>query len=204
MTRTATPRSPNRLMPSGMAASIATAIAVGATLLVAAAHASDAKADAPAASPEMVAHGKYMVTIAGCNDCHTPWKMGEQGPEPDMDRMLSGHPSAMALPPPPKLSEPWITTSAATNTAWAGRWGISYTANLTPDDATGLGLWTLRNFRETLRTGKHMGRGRNILPPMPWPMYKHFTDADIEAIYSYLRTIPAVDNKVPVPVPPAG
>jgi hypothetical protein len=48
-----------------------------------------------------------------------------------------------------------------------------------------------------------MGRGRPILPPMPIPMYKNFSDADLEAIYSYLKTIPAITNKVPEPLPPA-
>jgi len=158
-----------------------------------------------AAEPtDKIARGKYLVTVAGCNDCHTPFKMGPAGPEPDMARMLSGHPQAMVMPPAPKLPEgPWLVTAAATNTAWSGPWGVSFTANLTPDPETGLGKWTLRNFSDTIRTGRHMGRGRPILPPMPIPMYKNFTDADMEAIYSYLRTIPAIENRVPEPLPPA-
>jgi mono/diheme cytochrome c family protein len=159
-----------------------------------------AAADAPA---DKVARGKYVVTVSGCNDCHTPFTMGPNGPEPDMSRMLSGHPEGLALPPPPKLPEgPWVATVAATNTAWSGPWGVSYTANLTPDPETGLGKWTYRNFADTIRTGRHMGRGRQILPPMPYPMYKHFTDQDMEAVYTYLRTIPAVKNRVPEPLPP--
>jgi mono/diheme cytochrome c family protein len=158
-----------------------------------------------AGSPtDKVTRGRYLVTVAGCNDCHTPWKMGPTGPEPDMSRMLSGHPEKMELPPPPQLpAGPWVVTAAATNTAWSGPWGVSFTANLTPDPETGLGKWTLRNFTDTIRTGRHMGRGRPILPPMPIPMYKHFTDEDLEAIYSYLRTIPVVKNRVPEPLPPA-
>ena len=61
--------------------------------------------------------------------------------------------------------------AAATNTAWSGPWGVSFTANLTPDPETGLGRWTLRNFMDTIRSGRHMGRGRPILPPMPWTAY---------------------------------
>ena len=156
------------------------------------------------ANAEKLARGKYLVTVAGCNDCHTPWVLGPKGPEPDMSRMLSGHPESMQLPPAPKLPEgPWVVTAAATNTAWSGPWGVSYTANLTPDPETGLGKWTQRNFTETIRTGRHMGRGRPILPPMPIPMYRHFTDADLEAIFGYLQTIPAVKNRVPEPLPPA-
>ena len=152
-------------------------------------------------SAEKLARGKYLVTVAGCNDCHTPWVMGPKGPEPDMSRMLSGHPENEKLPPPPAPQGPWLMAAAATNTAHSGPWGISYTANLTPDAETGLGKWTQRNFTETIRTGRHMGRGRQILPPMPIPMYKHFTDADLEAIFGYLQTIPAVKNRVPEPLP---
>ena len=158
-----------------------------------------AKTVAPA---DKAARGKYLVTTSGCNDCHTPWKVGPSGPEPDMSRMLSGHPEKMELPAPPQPAGPWIVAAAATNTAWAGPWGISYTANLTPDKETGLGKWTLRNFTDTIRTGRHLGRGRPILPPMPIPMYKHFTDEDLAAIYTYLQTIPPVQNRVPEPVQP--
>jgi len=165
------------------------------------ARAADNEPTRTTAASEKLARGKYLVTVAGCNDCHTPWKMGAEGPEPDMSRMLSGHPQGMALPPPPKPEGPWIVSAAATNTAWSGPWGVSYTANLTPDRDTGLGKWTQRNFMETIRTGRHMGRGRALLPPMPIPMYKHFTDADLEAIFTYLQSIPAVSNRVPEPLP---
>jgi mono/diheme cytochrome c family protein len=152
---------------------------------------------------DKLARGKYLVTVAGCNDCHTPWKMGANGPEPDYSRRLSGHPQDFVLPSAPAAKGPWIVSAAATNTAWSGPWGVSYTANLTPDKETGLGRWTQRNFTETIRTGRHMGRGRPILPPMPIPMYKNFTDADLEAIFAYLQSIPAIRNKVPEPQPPS-
>ena len=113
------------------------------------------------------ARGKYLVNTSGCHDCHTPWKMGNNGPEPDMTRMLSGHPQDLQLPPPPKPVGPWIVASAATNTAHAGPWGVSFTANLTPDPETGLGKWSQRNFMDAIRSGRHQGRGRPILPPMP-------------------------------------
>src|SRR5512134_306364 len=152
---------------------------------------------------DMIARGKYIVTTSGCHDCHTPWVMGPKGPEPDMTRALSGHPQDMVLPPAPKVEAPWVMTAAATNTAWAGPWGISYTANLTPDPETGLGKWTLRNFVETIRTGRHMGRGREVLPPMPVQVYRNWNDGDFEAVFSYLRSIPAIKNRVPEPLPPA-
>ena len=175
-------------------------LAVAATALVA----FPVHAQSPGgATADKVARGKYLVSTSGCHDCHTPWKMGERGPEPDMSRALSGHPQDMALPPPPKAEGPWIMSAAATNTAWAGPWGISFTANLTPDPETGLGKWTQRNFTETIRTGRHMGRGRQILPPMPIPVYRNFTDADLEAIFGYLQSLPAIRNRVPEPLPPA-
>ena len=155
-----------------------------------------------AADDAKVARGKYLVTTSACHDCHTPWVLGPKGPEPDMTRMLSGHPESMELPPPPKPVGPWLAAFAATNTAWAGPWGVSFTANLTPDPETGLGKWTLKNFSDTIRTGRHMGRGRAILPPMPIPMYKHFTDEDLAAIFSYLQSVPAIKNRVPEPLPP--
>jgi mono/diheme cytochrome c family protein len=179
-------------------------VRLGAAALTAAAVALPAAAAETPTAPQAdkVARGKYLVTIAGCNDCHTPWKMGPTGPAPDMSRMLSGHPEAFVVPPAPAPQGPWLVAAAATNTAWSGPWGVSFTANLTPDAETGLGKWTLRNFVDTIRSGRHMGRGRQILPPMPIPMYKHMTDEDLEAVFTYLKTIPAVSNRVPEPLAP--
>jgi mono/diheme cytochrome c family protein len=179
-------------------------VRLGAAALTSAAIALPAVAAETPAAPQSdkVARGKYLVTIAGCNDCHTPWKMGPTGPAPDMSRMLSGHPESFAVPPAPAPQGPWLVAAAATNTAWSGPWGVSFTANLTPDAETGLGKWTLRNFVDTIRSGRHMGRGRQILPPMPIPMYKHMTDEDLEAVFTYLKSIPAVSNRVPEPLPP--
>jgi mono/diheme cytochrome c family protein len=162
-------------------------------------------ADPPPASadPALVERGKYLVTTSGCHDCHTPLKMTENGPEPDMSRMLSGHPESFVITAPPAdPGEQWMMVAAKTATAFSGPWGVSFTANLTPDQETGTGKWTLQNFKDTIRTGRHLGRGRPILPPMPIPMYKHFNDADFEAIYAFLRSIPPVKNRVPEPLPP--
>ena len=146
------------------------------------------------------ARGEYLVAAMACNDCHTPWVMGANGPEPDMTRMLSGHPANMSLPPPPEPNGPWIGSFTASMTTWAGPWGISHTRNLTPDKETGLGSWTEQQFVETIRNGRTQGRGRQLLPPMPWQMYRNLSDADLKAIFAYLKTIPAISNKVPDPV----
>jgi hypothetical protein len=141
--------------------------------------------------------------VSGCNDCHTPWKAGPNGPEQDMSRMLSGHPEQLTMPPAPKLPEgPWMVTASATFTAWSGPWGVSFAANLTPDAETGLGKWTEKEFIDTLRSGRHFGRGRPILPPMPIQNVAVMTDSDLRAVFAYLRSIPAIKNRVPEPRPP--
>ena len=149
-----------------------------------------------------VKRGEYLVNTSGCHDCHTPWKMGPNGPEPDMTRMLSGHPETMQLTTPPVTSGTWVWSAAATNTAFAGPWGISYTMNLTPDRNTGLGIWTEDMFVTAIRTGRHMGVSRPINPPMPWPAYRNMNDEDLKSIYAYLRTIPPVVNHIPDYQPP--
>lgn len=173
-------------------------------ILLMAAQTARSEAAGPDEEPDaLLERGRYLVTISGCNDCHTPLHMGPNGPEPDWSRMLSGHPESLVMPPRPALpSGPWQIIAAETSTAWSGPWGVSFTANLTPDQETGLGEWTLKEFVDTIRTGRHLGRGRPILPPMPILMYKHMTDADLAAVYTYLRSIPAIRNKVPDPIVP--
>ena len=154
-----------------------------------------------------IQRGEYLTTVLGCNDCHTPMQQGPNGPVPDMTRMLSGHPEALQMPPPPTLPEgPWLWVGAATNTAYSGPWGITYATNLTPDSTTGLARWTEEMFVNALKTGKQMGLddSRPIMPPMPWPAYSQLTDEDLRAIYAYLQTIPAINNAVPPYQPPAG
>jgi hypothetical protein len=104
--------------------------------------------------------------------------------------------------PAPKLDGGWIAATNTTNTAWAGPWGISFTMNLTPDSVTGIGTWTEDMFIRTLRSGKHWATSRPIMPPMPWPAIRTFTDEDLKAIYAYLRSIPAITNHVPAYRPP--
>ncbi len=149
--------------------------------------------------------GEYLVTVAGCNDCHTPLTMAAEGPQPDLSRMLSGHPEGLTMPAPPPLGEgPWLWAGAATNTAFVGPWGVSYATNLTPDENTGIGIWSEEMFIKTLRTGRHWGVARPILPPMPWQNYAAMSDEDLLAVYAYLRSIPAVVNRVPEAVPQQG
>ncbi len=103
-------------------------------------------------------------------------KMGPKGPEPDMTMALSGHPEKLVMPPPPKLDGPWGWVGSSSNTAFAGPWGITYAINLTSDPDTGIGKWREEDFVLAIKTGKHLGVGRPIMPPMPWPAYKNLSD----------------------------
>lgn len=158
--------------------------------------------NAPAADAK-VARGKLLVGIGGCADCHTPTKMTKDGPEKDATMTLAGHPAGMPLPPAPALPPgPWVATVAGSMTAWNGPWGTTFTANLTPDEETGLGKWTEQNFIDTMRNGRHLGQGRQILPPMPVTSLQALGDDDLRAIFAFLRTLPPVSNRVPAPLPP--
>ena len=153
---------------------------------------------------EMQKHGEYLVTLGGCNHCHSPKVFTEMGPVPDTTRLLSGHPAGSKLSTiDTNIVQPgkWYL-AAGDLTAWVGPWGISYTANLTPDEPTGIGTWTDEVFIKALRTGKHMGIGRPILPPMPWQDISRSTDEDLKAIFAYLKSLPPIRNQVPDPVPP--
>lgn len=154
---------------------------------------------------ELIKRGEYLTNFGGCNDCHTPKLFTPQGPVPDTSRLLSGHPSDAKLPDIPQGtigSGKWGALTNAHFTAWLGPWGISFSSNLTPDNKTGMGSWTEEMFTISMRTGKHLGDGRDILPPMPWPAFVHLTDEDIKAIFTYLKSIKPIENAVPQPVPP--
>ncbi|MGE5521517.1 MAG: c-type cytochrome [Candidatus Dadabacteria bacterium] len=155
---------------------------------------------------ELAKRGEYLVIVGGCDDCHSPKVMGPQGPEVDSARRLSGHPANSTTPPvsgTPNKPGNWMNI-APDLTAWIGPWGISYTANLTPDTATGTGSWTAEEFINTIRSGKHLGmnNGRPLLPPMPWQNYRQMNDEDLRSIYTFIHSLPPVNNKVPAPVPP--
>ncbi|MBS1687526.1 MAG: c-type cytochrome [Bacteroidetes bacterium] len=151
-------------------------------------------------SATRVKRGEYLVTIMACNDCHTPKKMTDKGPMPDMDRMLSGYDASQPLPAFDTVaakSGKWAFFCGK-GTAFAGPWGVSYAANLTPD-GTGIGNWTIENFKKAFREGKSKGidAARPLLPPMPWQNYTQVKDEDVEAIFAYLKSIKPVENRVP-------
>jgi mono/diheme cytochrome c family protein len=122
------------------------------------------------------ARGKYLVNIAGCNDCHTP---GYFFGKPDMARFLGGSDVGFEIP----------------------GLGIFHGPNLTPDKETGLGGWTDAQVAAAITAGKRPD-GRELAPIMPWHAFASLTKEDTAAIVAFLRTVPAVKNKVPGPFGP--
>ena len=158
------------------------------------------------ANKKQIERGKWLVSFAGCDDCHTPKNFGPKGPEFDMTKRLSGSPSHAPIPEIPKdVLGPtkWGTLASNDMTMWVGPWGVSFTANLTPDVETGTGSWNETTFVKIFRTGKHLGEGRAILPPMPWQVIGSLNDADLKAIFAFLQSLPPIKNAVHEPIPPS-
>lgn len=147
--------------------------------------------------------GEYLVSVLGCDDCHTPKSMTPQGPVPDMSRRFMGHPAGEPFTTDDKkkmITEQFVAVFSPGMTAAAGPWGVSYAANITSDD-TGIGTWTEAQFIKALREGKSKGMDgtRPILPPMPIPSYKNLSDDDLKAVFAYLKKVNPVKNTVPAP-----
>ena len=103
--------------------------------------------------------------------------------EQDLSRMLSATPSSSRCRPSPRCpTAPGRSSHPRRSPPGRGRGGVSFAANLTPDAETGLGKWTEKDFADTMRSGRHLGRGRAILPPMPTQNIAVMTDADLRAV----------------------
>ncbi len=154
---------------------------------------------------KQVQRGLELVNQGRCNYCHTPLVETEDGLVPDTKRTLSGHPSDSEIPKIPAGgidTEDWIEfLSSLDSTVWAGEWGVSFAANLTPDPTTGIGKWNEDVFIEIMRSGRHVSLKRNINPPMPWQDYAKLSDDDLKSIFAYLATIKPINNAVPKPIP---
>lgn len=152
--------------------------------------------------------GERLVFVGGCNDCHTPKKMGAHGPENDMSLMLSGHPAntpPAAFDVKEAAKKGLIITSSFT--AWTGPWGVTYAANLT-SDSTGIGTWKEEQFVKALKEKKWMGldNTRPLMPPMSMMPVTEMNVDEIKAIFAYLKTTPPIKNVIPeaalLPPPP--
>jgi mono/diheme cytochrome c family protein len=146
------------------------AIAATAALATAVGMLAAARADA------QIDRGKYLVTLGGCNDCHTP---GYFFSKPDMTRYLGGSDVGFEIP---GLG------------AFAG-------GNITPDKETGIGNWTTAQIVTALQTGVRPD-GRILAPIMPWHAFANLTKDDVTAIAAFLQSLPAVKNGVPGPFGP--
>ena len=137
--------------------------------------------------------------------CHSPKKMGPQGPEVIPELRLSGYPANRPIQTPDtKALTQGFMLFGGDLTSAVGPWGMSFAANIT-SDGTGIGNWTEHNFITAMRTGKIKGleNGRPMLPPMPWFNFRNMTDEDLKAIFAYLKTTNPVANIVPGPKSPA-
>lgn len=140
--------------------------------------------------------GEHLVAIGGCGDCHTPKKMTSMGPADDTTLMLSGHPENLPAPEVDRKSmESRGLVVTADFTAWVGPWGITYSANLTPD-STGIGFWKEDQFLYAIKNSvsKGLAGGRPLLPPMSMMPVKLMTDDELKAIFAYLKTIKPIKN----------
>ncbi len=188
----------------------ALALGVGAMTMVACNQPPPAPAETTRATPaateeSQIKRGEMLVVGGLCHDCHTPKVVKNGVPEPDLTRALSGHPEGEKITAPFKgQAGPWSTHTNDNLTAWSGAWGVSFAANLTPDENTGLGIWNEDMFLRALKEGKHMGQSRPILPPMPWNWLAQLPEEDLKAMYAYLKSIPAIRNQVPTPLGPDG
>ncbi|HNU89433.1 MAG TPA: c-type cytochrome [Ferruginibacter sp.] len=149
----------------------------------------------------LVKRGSYLVNAMGCDDCHSPKKMGQHGPEVIPELRFSGYPSDR---PVGKVDSSVIkngwTLFGPDFTNAAGPWGVSFAANISSDE-TGIGTWSEAQFLTAIRKGKYKGLegSRDLLPPMPWSMYRNLNDTDLKSIFAFLKSTPPVKNMVPAP-----
>ena len=143
-----------------------------------------------AAAGASVDRGKYLVSITGCHDCHSP---KSQGMTPDPARPLSGRPSTTKMP---SKADGEIHASLDFTAFW-GPWGQTVASNLTPDKATGLPGrgYNEKTFLQTMRTGKKPN-GMAVQPPMPVEVYQNLSDDDLRSIWMYLQTLKPINNAV--------
>ncbi len=153
-------------------------------------------------SPERIEIGQAIVEGWNCSFCHSPEIKGPDGnPIPDPKRYMSGHPADEEIPSVPDMvitSPEWMEfLDNLDPTVWATDNLIVFSANLTPDDETGIGTWTEVEFVQTIREGRHRGIERRIKYPMPWRELSELSDEELLSVYEYLMTLEPVNNKVP-------
>ena len=161
-------------------------------------------ATAEISKDSLIKRGEYLVSAVGCDDCHSPKKMGPNGLEIIPELRFSGFPHDGTVPPvnTAEVEKGWVLFTGDLTSA-VGPWGQSFAANITSDE-TGIGNWSEEQFMKAIREGKSKGLdgSRPLLPPMPWFVYRNFSDQDIKAIYTFLQSTRPVENLVPAPKTP--
>lgn len=153
-------------------------------------------------SPERLEIGEAIVEGWNCSFCHSPQIQGPDGkPMADPKRFMSGHPAGNEVPSFSDMaitSHEWMEfVDNLETTVWATDNQIVFSANLTPDDDTGIGTWTETEFVETIKQGQHRGIERRIKAPMPWRELGELGNEELLSVYEYLMNLEPVDNKVP-------
>lgn len=115
---------------------------------------------------DAVKRGERLVTLSGCNDCHSPSDHGD---------VIKGQ----------------EFSGGAVYSARAKEFGTIVVSNITPDEETGIGKVTAEQFVTMIREGKGKD-GRGLHAFMPWAFYRNMNDDDLTAIYAYLRSMPAI------------
>jgi hypothetical protein len=130
---------------------------------------------APPDRSDPIRYGEYMVTIAGCGDCHTPQDRGQSV----TGKFLAG-------------GQRFVT-----------RYGTVTSANLTPDNETGTGRWSaaffrqkFEDYREYAAAGPPRLAGPEAFTLMPWLSFTYLPAEDLDAIYAFLRTVKPVSHAV--------
>lgn len=122
---------------------------------------------------DQVAYGKYLVTSAACVDCHSKSEKGAL-----VEGFEFGGGGVFQMPG-----------------------GTLMSANISPDKETGIGNWTKEMFVNRFQAYADASTAHKVKPGdfqtvMPWTMYGNMKKSDLEAIYSYLRTVKPVKNQV--------
>ncbi|MEP7137826.1 MAG: hypothetical protein ABI904_23105 [Chloroflexota bacterium] len=144
----------------------------------------------PSSQNDPLAHGQYIVSIAGCADCHTPLKAEYQDPTkwtPDQIKVIAFNADA-ALDKDKLL--------AGGRPFDLGPLGVLFTRNITPDQATGIGSWSDAEIKLAVQTGVEKD-GKILFPVMPYHTYNGMADADVDAAITYLRSVKAINNTIP-------
>lgn len=147
-----------------------------------------------AADDALLARGAYVAEIGGCIACHTPY----QAEYEDFANITPEQLQTLGLFAYDTLD---LERLGAGGRAFdLGPGGVVISKNLTPDEATGLGAWTDEEIEAAIRIGVSKD-GRRLHPLMPYRNYFFMARDDMRALIAYLRSIPAVENEVPISGP---